>query len=210
MLSEKQSVLSLLFDVTFKSASKDWMLCSLNSVKIRITVPGLAYIHLFIEVTPHVPHLHVYLWRPKALKSTMVCRITLPLPIFVTNHVQLGVILPMHIKTDPHETISRVKKKTTGIFFFILDPQLVLDFDNDIIVQKTPKKWLIILLWNLGGNKGSLAFCAVMTSQENSVLSLRFYQLSAGRKIKALLVSFLFLLMATVPLHLLFSLIFIK
>lgn len=186
------------------------MLCSLNSVKIRITVPGLAYIPLFIEVTPHVPHLHIYLWRPKALKSTMVCRITLPIPIFVTNHVQLGVILPMHIKTHPNETISRVKKKTTDIFFFILDPQLVLDYANDVTVEQTPTKWLMIFLWNLGGNKGRLAFCAVMTSQEDSVVSLRFYQLSAGRKIKALLVSSLFPLMATVPLSLLFSPVFIK
>lgn len=104
-----------------------------------------------------------------------------------------------------------MKKKTKDIFFCILIPPLVLDYDNDdVIVQKTPKRWLMLFLWNVGGNKCRLAFCPMMTSQEDSVWRLRFSELSAGRKTKALLVSSLFPLMTMVPLSLFFSLRFLS
>lgn len=69
-------------------------------------------------------------------------------------------------------------------------PQLVLDCsDDDVIVQKTPKKWLVLLPWNVGRQKCRLVFSAMMTSQEDSVLTqINTYHLSASRKTKALLV----------------------
>lgn len=161
--------------------------CSSNNVKIRISISG----HLSSSWGPSMysspiplksqgSHVHSGLKNYGSFSNIYI--------YIFTSHVQLGHFANTH-EGLPQWNYELCEEKDQKYFFFASAPQLVLDYSNDdVIVQKTPKKWLMLLPWNVGGNKCRLAFSAMITSQEDSALSQRFYHLSVGRKTKALLV----------------------